>query len=140
MLDVNTLISKEEFYYSNCIYTRSLGLLHYSLTQDGLTPYEGGQFNEDDLTDIFANFTYELRGSIYVGGEASAHSSCGFIYKTTNKCLDWILVNLDSGPFVKITHDNSSVKFISDTGSICTIRNEQSLEISNIFTLDIKSF
>lgn len=77
-----------------------------------------------DTTDIFANFSIEIDGALYVGGEASAHGSCGFFYRMTGGRLDWALMSLESEPFVGVERCEGGVRFLAASGAAWIVRGD----------------
>ncbi|WP_317635615.1 hypothetical protein [Xylocopilactobacillus apicola] len=74
-MDINKLVSRENFYFSDCIFIRNEGLFSYSLAKDMLVIKNEVPIDEDDLTDIFANVTINHNGAVYVAGESATHGS-----------------------------------------------------------------
>ncbi|AZK64776.1 hypothetical protein [Pectobacterium versatile] len=138
MLDVHELVKKEEFYYSDLIYIKGSGFLEYTIANNGLVFNKKNQIKGVELTDIFANSTSESNGSIYVCGECSAHSSCGFFYKKTNENIDWFLMSLEFGPFVNIIKNDREIRFLSEENSGFIVLNNNELDVKNKFLFDMK--
>ncbi|WP_334002716.1 hypothetical protein [Burkholderia cepacia] len=103
----------ERFFCADCIVNGKSDVIGYRI-KDGQPEMDRSiRVAEDDLTDVFKNFATDIEGSLYVGGEASAHGSCGFFYKITNGVLDWALMSLDSEPFVSVEKIHGGVAFVS---------------------------
>jgi hypothetical protein len=115
-VDVNDLIRQEEFFYADCIAIDHLRIVGYNIKDCEIEIDENIPINRSDLTNIFQNFSVEVDGSNYVGGEASAHGSCGFFYKKTGDFLNWALMSLDSDPFISVEVCRGSVRFLSSSG------------------------
>ncbi|MCR4465338.1 hypothetical protein [Burkholderia sp. SCN-KJ] len=106
----------ERFLYADCVVNGKYDVVGYRI-RDGQPEMDRSiRVAEYDLTDVFKNFTADVAGSLYVGGEASAHGSCGFFYKITNDVLDWALMSLDSESFVSVEKIHGGVAFVSSAG------------------------
>jgi hypothetical protein len=88
----------------------------YKIVEGRLDIDGSARVDDGNLTDIYQNFSVDMADSTYVGGEASAHGSCGFFYKRTGNILNWALMSLDSNPFVSVEEIDNGVAFISNTG------------------------
>ncbi|MDE9430801.1 hypothetical protein [Xenorhabdus bovienii] len=132
MLDVDELVSREEFYSSDCIFIKGSGLFGYRLENNNFIFDSEIHIDEDNLTDIFANFSSEYNDAVYVGGEASSHGSCGFFYKKKNECIDWLLMSSESDPFVNVIFDKGSISFLSSSGYAWVVSNDDILSVKII--------
>lgn len=113
---LHDILLREQFFCADCIVIGKSDVIGYRI-KDGQPEVDRSiRIAEDDLTDVFQNFSVNIAGSVYVGGEASAHGSCGFFYKKTNDVLDWALMSLDSEPFVSLEKIHDGVAFVSSSG------------------------
>jgi hypothetical protein len=110
------LLCREQFFYADCIVAGQSDVIGYRISNGKLEADLCVCIEKDDLTDIFQNFTTNIAGSTYVGGEASAHGSCGFFYKKTGDILNWALMSLDSEPFVSVEKIQDGIAFVSSSG------------------------
>ena len=113
---VSDLIRREQFFHSDCIAVNSFGIMGYKFTNGQFEIEPDVSIDESDLTDILQNFSVEIDGASYVGGEASAHGSCGFFYKMTGDSLSWALMSLESNPFIGVEVHGGSARFLSSSG------------------------
>jgi|GEM_PF-6326056 len=126
--NLNDLIRQEEFFYANCI-VRSGVLSAYRIEGDRI---EGDRIVLDDMIDIdrtditgiFQNFVVDVDGATYIGGEADAHGSCGFFLKRSGDKLDWLLMSRDSNPFVRVEMHHGDVSFVSSSGQVWRVGND----------------
>jgi hypothetical protein len=107
---------REQFFYADCIVTSQSDVIGYKIINGQPEVDWSVRVEKDELTDIFQNFSTNIAGSTYVGGEASAHGSCGFFYKKTGDVLNWALMSLDSEPFVSVEEIQGGIAFISSAG------------------------
>jgi hypothetical protein len=110
------LLYREQFFYADCIVTSQSDVIGYKIINGQPEVDWSVRVEKDELTDIFQNFSTNIAGSTYVGGEASAHGSCGFFYKKTGDVLNWALMSLDSEPFVSVEEIQGGIAFISSAG------------------------
>jgi hypothetical protein len=110
------LLYREQFFYADCIVTSQSDVIGYKIINGQPEVDWSVRVEKDELTDIFQNFSTNIAGSTYVGGEASAHGSCGFFYKKTGDVLNWALMSLDSEPFVSFEEIQGGIAFISSAG------------------------
>ncbi|WP_175722023.1 hypothetical protein [Burkholderia anthina] len=121
---LHDILLAERFFCADCVVIGKSGVVGYRI-KDGQPEMDRSiRVAEDDLTDVFQNFAVTVAGSIYVGGEASAHGSCGFFYKKTNDVLDWALMSLDSEPFVSLEKIRDGVAFVSSSGRKWVVRGD----------------
>lgn len=123
-MDVNDLVRQEEFFYADCIAIGHLQIAGYKIINNQIEIDNNIFIDEIDLTNIFQNFSIEIDGVNYVGGEASAHGSCGFFYKKTGNSLNWALMSLKSNPFIQVEICPERVRFFSSSGLIWVVPND----------------
>ncbi|WP_175857543.1 hypothetical protein [Burkholderia anthina] len=121
---LHDILLGERFFCADCIVIGKCDVVGFRI-KDGQPEVDRSiRVAEDDLTDVFQNFAVNIVGSVYVGGEASAHGACGFFYKTTNDVLDWALMSLDSEPFVSLEKIRDGVAFVSGSGRKWLVRGD----------------
>jgi hypothetical protein len=81
-LDVG--LSREEFYYADCISIQGSAIIGYQLISDRVIADEAAEVDVHDLADVVQLFSVEFDGSTYGGGEALDHGSYGYFFKKTN--------------------------------------------------------
>ena len=123
------MIRNEEFYYSDCVIAGSSPVAAYEFCGDRISITEGNPVDEDDLTLIFQRFSIDVGNSSYVGGEASAHGSCGFFYKMTGDSLNYALMTLEQGPFVAVDLSDGVAVFLSEQGSRWIVRGDDIINV-----------
>lgn len=128
-MDANDLIRAGEFIYGNFLVMGNSEFLGFNLNENGIDINENPNIDESRKTDIFENFSIEIGGSIYSGGEASAHGSCGFFYKKTGNNLDWFLMALESNPFIGVEKKENGVRFLSSSGFEWIIKNDNIVSV-----------
>ena len=127
------LIRNEEFYCADCIVAGTFPAVTYELHGDGISIGAGGPVDEDDTTFIFQRFSVNVGNSSYVGGEASAHSSCGFFYKITGDHLNYALMTLEHGPFVSVDLSDGCAVFVSERGGRWFVRGDDIVNVQVVF-------
>jgi hypothetical protein len=110
------LIGDEMFVFADCIMLSSLKIVRYTTVGQHLVLGDELLIDETDLTELMPHFSVDVGSSRYIGGEAAAHGSGGFFYKTTGQVLDWALMSEDSNPFVSVAVQGDSVRFLSSLG------------------------
>ncbi|MBW8724510.1 MAG: hypothetical protein JF625_05050 [Inquilinus limosus] len=118
------LVRREELFYEDCVVLADSRIIGFRVSDGEFVL--GEELPEDalDTTDIFANFSIEIDGALYVGGEAAAHGSCGFFYKMTGGRLDWALMSLESEPFVGVERCDGGVRFLAASGAAWIVRGD----------------
>ncbi|WP_152036636.1 hypothetical protein [Burkholderia pyrrocinia] len=112
----------EKFYCVDCIVVGQSSVFGYKIIS-GQPKIDGAlHIKSDCLTNIFQNFSVDIAGATYVGGEVAAHGSCGFFYKRTGDVLNWALMSLDSEPFVLVEKIDGGVAFLSSVGRKWVVR------------------
>lgn len=109
------LLCRKQFFYTDCIVAGQSDVIGYRISNGKLEADWSVCIERDDLADIFHNSSTNIAGSTYVGGEASAHGSCGF-FKKTGDILNWALMSLDSEPFVSVEKIQDGIAFVSSAG------------------------
>lgn len=115
------LLEREEFYYANCIVIGGLEPVGYVIEGGRLRVAGDIATDWDGLTGICETFSAQLGGSLYGGGEAFAHGSCGYFFKRSNGVLNWVVMSLDAGPFIGVVPCAGGVRFLASGGSRWTI-------------------
>lgn len=110
-------------YYANCVVSGNGQVLGYKVVNGRVETDESIAVDTTDLTDIFQNFSFSVQGSTYSGGEASAHSSCGYLCKKVGGSVVWILMSLEAGPFTAGEVISEGITFSSTSGSRWTFRS-----------------
>lgn len=128
-LDANDLIKNEEFFCADCVVIGSESVRGYTLENNKIKVDKSIIVDENDMTDIFQNFSVESNGVCYAGGEASAHGSCGFFFKRTGDRLDWALMSQESNPFVGVNIEHDRVSFVSTSGAKWVVHRD---DIANV--------
>lgn len=123
-MNVAKFIDQEELFHANCLVISNSRIATYEIVDGKLEIGPDLDIGNLELTDIHQNFSREIEGSRYVGGEASAHGSCGFFYKKTGESLDWALMSLESDPFVDVELSPHGVTFTSSSGSRWAIADD----------------
>ncbi|OWJ61386.1 hypothetical protein [Inquilinus limosus] len=118
------LVRREEFFYADCVLTPDSRIIGFSVSDGAFVIGEDLSTDDLDTTDIFGNFRIEIDGALYVGGEASAHGSCGFFYKMTGGHVDWALISLESEPFVGVERCDGGVRFLAASGAAWIVRGD----------------
>lgn len=75
------ILYRERFFCADCIAINQSDVIGYKIRNGRPEIDRLIHIKMDNLTDIFQNFSTDIAGSTYVGGEASAHGSCGFFTK-----------------------------------------------------------
>ncbi|PWF23011.1 hypothetical protein DD235_08360 [Corticimicrobacter populi] len=136
--DIHELVQQEAFYCADCLYTKDTGFLTCRITSEGLLHGKAIGTDDVELTDIFTLFTRTIRGALYVGGECSAHGSCGFIYQKTHDQIDWFLMSLEHGPFIDVGADHAKIRFLSGNGNALLMLDNEALELQDRFFLQAR--
>jgi len=110
-------LRREEFCYSNCIVIGAGEPLAYALVENKLVVGDDIDAAAASLTYVFQNFSIEIDGATFRGGEAAAHSACGWFCQEVNGRLVWALMSLESGPFIGLEVGGDWLCFISASGS-----------------------
>ena len=131
VVDTSGLIGDEEFFYANCILLKSGEVLGYSPKNGRIEIDPGVSFDGSDLTDLMQMFRVDVDGSSYVGGEGSAHGSCGFFYKKTGDGVDWALISQESNPFIGVEFEGSKARFLSSSGAEWVVPED---DITRVYT------
>ena len=114
-MSVLDLLKNEEFFNDNCVVIGDSKATGYKWLDDRIVLDENIIIDEMKLTSVFEEFSIEINGSIYAGGDASSHGSCGFFYKKTNERLDWALMTLEFGPFIGVEHQKGKIVFLTSS-------------------------
>ncbi|NHZ93888.1 hypothetical protein F2P45_33560 [Massilia sp. CCM 8733] len=122
-MDVKKLIDQEEFFYADCIAINSCELIGFEINGNKIEFNNKVIVDTSDLTYIFKNFSVDIAGSTYAGGEGASHGSCGFFYKKTDGYLDWILISTESNPFVRVEIIDNDARFSTSSGATWIIPN-----------------
>ena len=116
LVDVRDILEKGEFFYADCIVTDQSEVLSYMVMNSRIETDRIAEIDINVTTSIFQNFSVSIEDSVYVGGEAAAHGSCGFFYKKTGDVLNWFLMSTESDPFVSVDIIGNDVVFLSESG------------------------
>lgn len=128
-MDADALLNGEEFIYADCIALNQSTLVGYRIAGDRLEISRDIPVDEADLTGVFQNFSVEIDGATYVGGEVAAHSSGGFFYKKVGNHVDWAVMSLEAGPFVGVERSDDEIRFLTDEGARWIVRSD---DLANI--------
>jgi hypothetical protein len=131
------LIRRERLPYANCIADEYGRFVSFSIVDNRVVLNATEGVDMSDTTDVVSNFLINIDGSVYGGGEGSAHGSCGFFYKMTNEKIDWALMSLESNPFVNATQVGNDISFLSTSGLNWIVPNGK---ISNTYLLNSGNF
>ncbi|NHZ94276.1 hypothetical protein [Massilia sp. CCM 8734] len=136
-MDVKKLIDQEEFFYADCIAINSCELIGFEIKGNRIEFDHKIVIDMSDLTYIFNNFSVDIAGSIYAGGEGASHGSCGFFYKKTHDYLDWILISTESNPFTSVEIKNNDARFSTSSGATWVVPNNniKAVYIENEFNI-----
>lgn len=129
-MDADALFNGEEFVYADCIALDQSTLVGYRVAGDRLEISRDVPIDESDLTGVFQNFSVEIDGATYAGGEVAAHGSGGFFYKKVGAHIDWAVMSLEAGPFVGVERCNDEVRFLTDTGSRWVVKSDDLTSIT----------
>lgn len=119
------VLNREEFFYADCICIDNEKPVKFEIRDNRVLIHEDIPIGELEIADIFQRFLSNIDGVSYGGGESSAHGSCGYFYKKTGEVLNWILMCLDSDPFVSVEKREDVVCFLSASGVVWAVPNDQ---------------
>lgn len=122
-LDASELLRREEFVYANCFLVRNSTFVSYRLDQDRVVIDRVAYFDPSNLTSVFNNFSCQIGDSTFAGGEAAGHGSGGYFYRKTGDRVAWVVMSIDSGPFVDVDVFGGDVVFLSAEGTRWIVRN-----------------
>jgi hypothetical protein len=115
VLDASEMLARWEFVYADCIW-RDGRFIAFEIVGDRVVLDPQAAVDLSNSTDVFPNFTVDIDGATYVGGEASSHGSCGFFFKRVGERLDWMVVSTLSEPFVGVEREGSRLRFRTQLG------------------------
>ena len=128
-MDADALLDREEFIYADCIALDRSTLVAYKVVGERLQVCRDVSIDESDLTSVFQNFSVEIEGATYAGGEVAAHSSGGFFFKKIGSHVAWAVMSLEAGAFVGVERCDDEIRFMTDTGCRWAVKDD---DLANI--------
>lgn len=129
-MDADALLNGEEFVYADCIALDQSTLVGYKVAGNRIEISRDVPVDESNLTGVFQNFSVEIDGATYVGGEVAAHSSGGFFYKKVGTHVDWAVMSLEAGPFVGVERCDDEIRFLTDAGYRWVVKGDNLANIT----------
>jgi hypothetical protein len=128
-VDAIKSLENNEFFYADFIAIRNSKIFSCDLANGKINLNENAIINKSDIVEVNINFSIEINGSIYAGGESPAHGAYGFFYKKTDGFLDWALTSLESNPFIGVESFDSRVRFLSSSGFGWVVANDDVVNV-----------
>jgi len=113
--DANEMLAAEQFVYADC-YWQDGRFVPYRLEGGRLVIDEDAGLDTADRTDVFPCFATQVGDATCGGGETSAHGSCGFFFLRRGARLEWVVMSLESDPFVEVEAIPDGLVFRSRSG------------------------
>lgn len=129
-MDANDLINNEQFFYADCVVIGPATIRGYTVENSKIKIDESILINQNDVTEIARIFAVESNDVCYAGGEAFAHGSFGFFFKTTQGNLDWALMSEQSNPFVSVEIEQDKVSFVSTSGAKWVVHHDDIMNVA----------